>query len=731
MIQPISTLAATAQSALDDSQPIFETLWNLHSMQLFTTGDSIWWVVTTPNEGRMAFRLAYGMNSPFQKVNLKEDKQSLHITAATELGNYTIIIQFIKDSQVTFRYTTTFRTKLPFIIPYFPRDIVPLTLAGKTENTTGDIHVHQAGSRSGLLFFSTTSPKENTVFYFQNLTALSDYCEDTRTAIAETVGGTWPDIGFQLPVSEEPLQEGKEYCFSDAFVLLTETIPADPFAISEQFLDYLAATYLLLPKPETHYWDWLDISEKSLEDLCTNKGAWTYSNGHPYLNAYLCDYKTPPEIMVQLCVLYAIWEYNQWTGQQLKVIDEIKGGLPSFYDEKLKTISRWLPALRSNLDESEEQKAPMTMDSWYLHHPLMNLAKLALDGHTEARKLLLDSIEYAIQVAHKFDYTWPVFYKMDTLEILKEETAPGMGGEKDVGGAYAYLMLLTYELTNEKRYLEEAKRAAKRLQEYGLTVFYQANNTAFSALALLRLYKITGDLLYLRISYMCLGGIMKNVQLSDSNYGNSKHFFTFFGVFPLNDAPYRAAYEELEVYTALNDYIKEATEMQAPIPDSLKLLLPEFVRYSLYRLPYYYPPLLPEDILAEEIKTGELDPKLWIPIEDLYDGWDENGQVGQEVYGAGVGFGVVPRQFIKLEGEELLLFCDYPILNFRKTKKQATFRIIGLPSMQCSIKVIRRNQSKNTVHIAIKESRAYKELSKTTNPDEFSIPANSNVRITW
>ena len=81
------------------------------------------------------------------------------------------------------------------------------------------------------------------------------------------------------------------------------------------------------------------------------------------------------------------------------------------------------------------------MDSWYLHHPLLNLSRLALDGDKLAKKLLLDSIDYVIKVAHHFNYEWPVFYKMATLEVLKAETAEGQGGEKDVPGAYAHLLV--------------------------------------------------------------------------------------------------------------------------------------------------------------------------------------------------------------------------------------------------------------------------------------------------
>lgn len=56
--------------------------------------------------------------------------------------------------------------------------------------------------------------------------------------------------------------------------------------------------------------------------------------------------------------------------------------------------------------------------------------------------------------------------------------------------SHALLMLLVYQLTKEKRYLNEAKKAAKKLTDYGIDIFYQANNTAFSAKTLLQLFKI-------------------------------------------------------------------------------------------------------------------------------------------------------------------------------------------------------------------------------------------------
>lgn len=450
----------------------------------------------------------------------------------------------------------------------------------------------------------------------------------------------------------------------------------------------LATVYLKMPRPETTYKHWPDILENGLRDL-DNHGCWTYIAGKRYLNAYLCDYKTPPEIMVQLAVLLPLHDYAEWSGTQPLVMKEIRETLEPFYNPELGTMMRWLPAVDDRLEGDEEQKFPLTMDSWYLHHPLLNLSRLAQHGDKGAEKLFLDSLGFAIKVAKHFNYKWPVFYKMDTLEILKAETAPGKGGEKDVAGLYAHIMLQAYELTSNAEYLTEAENAANSLTGLGFDLFYQANNTAFSAKALIKLWTITGNQHYLDLSITCLANIFRNVQLWDCNYGYGKAYRTFFALFPLNDAPYTAAYEESEVFSTLNEYIKLAEG--APIPAAVRLLISEFVRYLIDRGCYYYPPMLPDDMLSKEIKTGELDRNLWIVLEDIHDGWEQSGNVGQEVYGAGNAFGIVPRHYFRVPDTSFGVTVDYPVLHFKTSEgdKCLSFDISGSRQIHCRLVIVK------------------------------------------
>ena len=101
------------------------------------------------------------------------------------------------------------------------------------------------------------------------------------------------------------------------------------------YLDLLADIYILLPKPSTNYKKWHEVLDKGLKDLIDNPGCWSQVAGQQYLNAYVSDHETPPEIMVQLAVLLPLLDYTEWSGKELEITKTIKENLPTFYDEKL------------------------------------------------------------------------------------------------------------------------------------------------------------------------------------------------------------------------------------------------------------------------------------------------------------------------------------------------------------------------------------------------------------
>ncbi|MBS1525378.1 MAG: hypothetical protein JST19_07005 [Bacteroidetes bacterium] len=700
------------------------------SFKIFNTADSLWIMAEWDSGGRIVFRPAYAPGVELVVKHQRKSDNGIKFLLNSVIGEFNVTITWPDDASLpVLRYRTELNPRTGLFMPFWPRDIVVPGKNGNAENTAGHIHVSQVGSRSGLLYFTMTRPKAGSLLYLQNLTALADYCQQTETSCANTVGGQWPEMGLALPpATTKPLIAGKEVTISDAIVVFDPQTPDDEPSTTKQFLDMLAAAYMQLPKPETKYHDWPETLDRGLKDLTENPGCWSQVKGKAYFNAYVCDYVTPPEIMVQLAVMLPLIDYCEWSGNKLPVIDKIRENLPEFYDEKLHTIMRWLPAAKDKLEGEEEQKNPNVMDSWYLHHPLLNLSRLALKGDKTARQLFMESIDYAIKVAHHFKYQWPVFYQMETLEVIKEESQPGKGGEKDVAGLYTHVMLQAYELTQEKKYLAEAERAARSLRGLGFELFYQANNTAFGAGALLRLYKITKNEDYLDLSYLCLANIFRNVRLWDCNYGYGKNFPSFFTLFPLNDAPYSAVYEEQEVFCALHDYLKHAEGVE--VLPSVSMLCAEYIRHLVNRAVYYYPPMLPKDMLEEKPKVGELDHDLWIALEDLHDGWEKCGNVGQEVYGAGNAFGILPRHYFKAPGEAIMIFSDYPIGNFSYKNRKARFHLKGDNRIQCRVGVV-TEKGKTLPAVSIRvEEKEVKSMRKNGHI-ECMIFGDQDVEINW
>jgi len=293
-------------------------------------------------------------------------------------------------------------------------------------------------------------------------------------------------------------------------------------------------------------------------------------------------------------------------------------------------------------------------------------------------------------------------------------------------------MLQAWELTGKKRYLAEAEKAALKLKGLGFELFYQANNTSFSAGALLRLYKVTKKEVYKELSYLCLANVFKNVRLWDCNYGYGRNFSSFFALFPLSDAPYTAVYEEQEVFCAFHDYLHHA-ENEDILP-SLRLLMAEYIRFLVERAVYYYPTMLPKEMLSDEVKVGEVDPNLWIALEDMHDGWEKSGAVGQEVYGAGNAFGILPRHYMQVEEAGLMIFTDYPTYGFSPKKhRPAKFRLAGDGRLESRLMLIKTDKGTlREFSVQIAGTKTPLKGKKTATGElEFTVPGDSEIHINW
>jgi hypothetical protein len=625
----------------------------------------------------------------------------------TTLGALRLKAAFSRASELTIRCTTSF-------LPAREVCLSPIRDLFSAQGATGEVHTTQRGLRTGIFYASYKTPHPASVLYLQDFSSLTDLFERTGKTPAGTVGGTLEEAGFLPPFDSQcVLRDSQELVLSDAFVaILPDRYPA-PNEVGGQYLDLLADVYLALERPAVDYHDWPDRAARTMRDLCLSPSCTYERAGQQYVMPYVGDSSKPPESMVQLTVLVNTLEYEAWRGSRSPLSIKLLKGFDKFYDSAVGSVVRWLPGERF-AQQSEEHMDHESMDSWYLYHSLFNVSRLATLGNRSARAILRKSLAFATRVARRFDYRWPIFFNLKTLEIVRAESAPGKGGERDVAGLYALVMLHAHELFGEVEYLEEAKRAAAALRGLEFRLAYQTNTTGFAAEAMLRLWLLTKDRSYLEMSELCIANIFDNMWIWKCDYGRARYYRTFFGLFPLHDAPYLAAYEEMETQAKFHDYLALGGSDVRP---SLRLLLAEYQKYSLDRGWFYYPDSLPVDGVAEKSRNGKIERALSVPLEDIQDGRKPSGEVGQELYGSGLAFVYTSRHYLVLASANCMLYCSYPIYQCidetRGNVRVIGFRVGGDKRGHCELRIIHLDAEKPVPDCSVKETARAASLKST------------------
>lgn len=701
------------------------------TLELQQGAQSLWIVAAWPSGGALAIRTSFSPEEGLEVEHCDTEEQSVECHCDSPCGKYRVTLEIAEPDIPLMHFVVRISPAGQLSIPFWPSDTYPIDKSGDPFATKGTVHAAQRGPAMGFIYASLTQPESGSFLYFQNLTSLNPLCEQTEAVPENRVGGSWPEIGYTPPIAErKPLEPGREIVLSDGYVRFSPEVPDDTARLAELFFDMLADIYLQIPRPDADYQDWLSMAEATVRDLDTEACTCTV-DGLRYLNAYVGTGDRRPESMVQLAVMLPLLEYQDWLGEQIPLAAELAKTLPSFFDDDIGCIMRY-PKKMGSVDGSEaDEKGAHEIDSWYLYHPLVNLARLAQREDEQARDLLMRSIDYGVKAAHHFGYRWPVLFNAETFDVMREAPTRELG-ETDVAGLYAYLMLQVREITGDERYLEEAKRAAEVLRGLDFDVGYQFNNTAWGANALAKLWKITGEDRYVHLSSMCLASIFQNVFIWDCDYGYAKHYVTFMGATPLREGAYIAAYEEMEILAAFHEYLML---VDANISPSIHMLVAEYCKYATNGKICAFPAELPEEIIAENPKNGYIDRYLAIPLEDIYQGWDKPGQVGQEVYGAGVAPAIVSRCYKRLEGVPFMAYCQYPVfeVDADALASRCSFTARGDPRGAFRMRLVPAYERElDDVVVRLSDGGSTVEGCLTDQGHrEYEIPGGSRVEISW
>lgn len=687
--------------------------------------DTLWLTMSRGDEGGLALRAPLFDDEAVVKLSRSVSGTLLAWTATGAAGTVSGKLVGEATGLEHFEYRVDFTPKHAIHLPYLPRDLVAFGPGGDPLTSEGMIEARQRRLNTGLCYLRLERPALGKVLYVQNLTALNPYFAATGTVPENAVGGEWPVLGYLAPTrpaaAEATLPGGKTTLLYDTRLVFRRKLEEEEAESAWQFLDMLGAVYRGLEGPRVERRDWIARSRQTLRDLARSQKARERHYGQTYFHPYTAS--EHPDIMVQLSLMSAIRDWGAWKERKHPLEAQIRRGLERFYDPKLKTLRRYLPDVGAD-------KNANAVDSWYLYHPLLNLSNLALAGDVVARDLFLRSIDYGIRAAQHFAYKWPIQYDVRDFRVLVPVAPADQRGQTDVGGIYAWVMLQAFELTNETRFLDEARNALEIARGTRFDLNYQANLTAWGAAACIRMWRITGQKTYLALSYVYLAGFFHNAQIWESEIGHARHYSNFLGVTCLQDAPYMALYECFDSYAAFERFL----DLGGPdlIP-SAKMLVTEYCRYALYRAWFYYPDALPADVLATEIRNGHIDRSLSFPVEDLYPDGQPAGQVGQEIYGAGAAMVFATRAYHRVPGAPFVLFCDHFVRALvRLDETSISLKIDGEDSHVACFSILRDGRRPlPDVVVRTLAGEVLRPVASNAGATDFHVPAYTGLVISW
>lgn len=223
---------------------------------------------------------------------------------------------------------------------------------------------------------------------------------------------------------------------------------------------------------------WKEFAAGTVEDLQDKNAALIETGGHTGLRAYVKAssklWKDSPDNFELMTVADVLWPSLLYTrlhpSQAFEhECKELVADLPAFYHPDTHSISN-----------DFARKTGERADSWYpFENSLVKYSMIgSLSGSKELTDHFLDAFHSAQTLAQRYNYLFPIYFQVATLQ------AEGAGTNYAIGGLYAWAAIRANKLTGEKQYLDEARRAVNVLYTVPPErLFHEPQELAYGALA--------------------------------------------------------------------------------------------------------------------------------------------------------------------------------------------------------------------------------------------------------
>jgi hypothetical protein len=571
------------------------------------------------------------------------------------------------------------------------------------QETSGQLEVYADHSPlAAPHYYAYSEALDSTLFYWVDLTALNAFMTAARFSPVATPVRQGQRLGHNFSRQDLRKQpQGEAVTLYDSYLYLSPGRPADEDEMFTRYLHNLGDIYDLIAVPEDPLppWftepDWdgtgipVGIHTETIQEF-NNPEHWVSHEEKRYLRAYVSDTRETAEAITQLDVFSALARWKTRFGQAPVYYQELRDAIPDFFNPEFGPAGMFQNSGPLSLTGSQGRG-----DTWYeLGHALKS-AELALwdPADEQMRDLALRSGDTWMAFGQAVDYRFPKFYSFDTWQ--------GTGQEPDAAGGYAYFMLLLHDMTGEQKYVDEARHALQALHGYGFQMAYETHMTAMTAAAAARLYQIDLDPLYLDVVNQSTANILRLSWLWESDYGFLVEEFdgneqeglpsiatdvrnrTFFGLNPTQNSAAITPKEQYEAWIYITETLQR---LHGQLDPTVEKLLSEFSKHTLQTIPRSLPPFLPPGSATEFPAAYETvahnDLSIFIPLEDLRDGWEVDGAIGQEIYGAGMAPALAALSLVEL-APGLVVYSGYPLVDV--SGEEITF--VGIPGTSTPVVV--------------------------------------------
>ncbi|WP_440009455.1 hypothetical protein [Halomicrococcus sp. SG-WS-1] len=500
---------------------------------------------------------------------------------------------------------------------------------------------------------------DSTLLYLADWPALDEYFRRTGTNMRATVSSPPGRIGYEPPTPvDEPGTDPITVLAANLSLTPEAVAVDDPQRYCERFVDDVAALYDQLDEPDPVDVDWREVSGKTLDAV------------RDPANRYEYDGTFHPGGVELVTVMSIVTPYRAYAEQfdderSRDLTADVASLVETYYDPEYEDDA-------GNTGMIGNSPAPLTLthvDAWYLLWPVVQAAEYALAFDDDRiAEMVVDTADVMVDVGRELDYEFPMWVDVDNLQGHEPSDGQWDGYQYDCTGAYAYLMLQYHDLTGDDRYLEEAAAAGDRLLQYGFELPYEFTTTPLTPLAMLRLAERTGDDRYVGASYIGLANVLRHAYFFDPDYGE----YEGRRVFLLNEAMppdgyegnfFANALEEWSVLHHLERYLREGGDA---LTSAAREMAAELLRHKGSSLADSLPAFQPDPSLIHDDPSPQsgrrVDREWYLPIEPfgaIAPMFDELGEVGQDLYGAGAYPEMATIQYQPL-GDDATLYVGGP-----------------------------------------------------------------------